>query len=312
MPGKFEESPESRRQRRQQAAKRRKKQQQIQTVILIAVILAVILIAGLIIKGCSGGSDETTPSQTSPPVTTTPETTAPQPSDTNPPETTAPVPTETEPPATLPPAPDSGTPESDFSLNAVDESTWYDDVLFIGDSRTVGQRDYHRSGNAEYFCSVGMSVFSCMKTACADLNFSSQTLVSLLQSKQYGKVFISLGINECGYPTANLIKAYQELIDTVRQYQPDAIIIMQGIMTVSQNYASGKNHFSPSHIFSINEEIAKLADNETIYYIDVNKFFTDDQGYLLSYVSSDGCHLTAQYVAVWADWISYAVGNLGL
>lgn len=313
MPGKFEETPEMRRQKRRKPTRKQQMQRQMPTVILVLVIIAVVFIVGLTIKGCSAdhGSSTTTP-QTNPQVTTTPETTAPQPSGTNPPETTAPPVTETPPPETLPPAPEYGTPESDFSLNAVDEATWYDDVLFIGDSRTVGQRDYHRSGNADYFCSVGMSVFSCMKTTCADKNFSQQTLVSLLQSKTYGKIFISLGINECGYSHSSLIKAYGELVDTIRQYQPDAIIILQGILTVSKNYANGQAHFSPSNIFAINEKIKEMADGETIYYIDVNNFFTDDQGYLLSYVSGDGCHMTAKYVAVWADWISYAVGNLGL
>lgn len=201
-------------------------------------------------------------------------------------------------------------PGYDFSPGAV-SSSWYDNVLFIGDSRTVGLRDYARSGNADYFCSVGMSVFSVQSTQCSDTNFSKQTLESLLASKTYNKVLISLGINECGYATSSLISAYKDLIELIRLYQPDAKIILQSIMTVTKSYSSA-SYFQPDHIFSINERIKGLSDGTTVFYIDVNEYFTDSDGYLYKDITGDGCHLYASYYAVWAQWISYAVGQLGI
>jgi hypothetical protein len=53
-----------------------------------------------------------------------------------------------------------------------------------------------------------------------------------------------------------------------------------------------------------------LADGERIYYIDVNEIFADEDGYLRSGLSGDGCHLYGKYGLVWEDWIRYAVAQL--
>lgn len=259
------------------------------------------------IPSTSASAPQTEPSS---PVVTDPD-----PSEETEPSTTpTTVPPTTEPGVTEPvviPGPALHDPNADFSVGAVDPS-WFDNVLFIGDSRTVGLRDYARSGNAEYFCSVGMSVFNFKSRTASDKNFTEQKLDKLLSSKTYDKIFISLGINECGYPLNTLMNAYTDLVDMVRQHQPDATIILQGIMSVSRSYAKNGSSFSPSNINKINDEIRALADGSTIFYIDVNEFFADEDGYLIKEVSGDGCHPSGKYYGVWANWIAYAVGQLGI
>jgi lysophospholipase L1-like esterase len=203
-------------------------------------------------------------------------------------------------------------PGYDFSGGV--SSSWYSDVLFIGDSRTVGLRDYARSGDADYFCSVGMTVFKILdeKTKASDHNFSKQTLESLLSTKTYGKIFISLGINECGYSTSSLIGAYSKLINRIRELQPNAKIILQGIITVTKNYAGSREYFHPKHINAVNERIKGLSNGSTIFYIDANPYFTDSNGYLYTNITGDGCHFTGKYYKEWAKWISFAVGKLGI
>lgn len=246
------------------------------------------------------------------PKPTDPKPTDPKPTDPKPtdPEPTAP-PETTTPPVTEP-VKSSKYPGHDFSGGVSD--AWFNDVLFIGDSRTVGLRDYARSGNAEYFCSVGLTVFSVLKddTKASDKNFSKQTLESLLSSKSYGKIFISLGINECGYSTSSLINAYSKLINRVRELQPNAKIILQGIITVTKKYAGSRDYFKPNHINAINERIKGLSNGSTIFYIDANPYFTDSDGYLYTDVTGDGCHFTGKYYREWAKWISFAAGKLGI
>lgn len=281
---------------------------------LIVLIMGIRWIADMIIPDPSPTDPIPPVTTTAPPVSTTP------PSDgtTIPNDTTTP-PTTTVPPTTLPPetsipiipGPALHDPNADFSVGAVDES-WFDNVLFIGDSRTVGLRDYARSGKADYFCSVGMSVFNFKSRTASDKNFSEQKLEALLKSKTYDKIFISLGINECGYPLKTLMNAYTDLVDMVRQHQPDAKIILQGIMAVSRSYAKNGSSFSPSNINKINDEIRALADGASIYYIDVNEYFADEDGYLIKEVSGDGCHPSGKYYGVWANWIAFAVGQIGI
>lgn len=318
MSGKFEESGSARRQRKSAGTWQEKLKGYLPFIGLTAVLIVIGILLGVGLEGCTRqetpGTESTPaltdPQNTTPPETTVPETTVPE---TTVPETTVPETTvpETTVPETTAPPPVLIDPRFDFTEGAVDES-WYDDVLFIGDSRVVGLRDYARSGNADYFCSVGMSVFNCKTRAESDKDFPTQTLESLLSSRTYGKIFISLGINECGYPIDSLISAYSELVDMVRQYQPNATIVLQGIMAVSKNYAKNGSYFAPSNIRAINDRICQLSDGILTFYIDVNTVFTDSEGYLLTDISGDGCHLSAKYAAVWAQWISYAVGNIGL
>ncbi len=212
-------------------------------------------------------------------------------------------------PATEPTEQHETYPGYDFSGGVPDD--WYDDVLFIGDSRTLGLKEFARSGNADYFCGVGMSVFNIDSTQAEDEAFAKMYLEELLASKTYGKVFINLGINEAGYATSSLISAYKDLIKLVRKYQPDAKIVIQAIMSVSESYSSAW-YFQPDHIFSINSKLQALADGSSVFYIDGNAYFTDSGGYLYEDITGDGCHLYARYYRVWRDWISYEAAKLGI
>lgn len=262
----------------------------------------------------------TDPGSTDPtdPKPTDPDPTDPNPTDPNP---TNPPPTEpgpTDPPPTDPPPTEPDNKESyeypgyDFSQGAVAD-TWFENALFIGESRTVGLRDYARCGNAEYFCAVGMTVFNVMSKECADSGrFSQQTLESLLSSKTYDHIFINLGINECGYPAKTVAAKYKQLIEMIQQKQPDAKIILQAVITVTEKYAGSQDHFQPSNIQKLNKRIKAMANDTTIFYIDANPYFTDPDGYLYKNVTGDGAHFTGKYYKVWANWIRFAVGQLGI
>lgn len=180
---------------------------------------------------------------------------------------------------------------------------WFDDALFIGDSRVVGLRDYARLGKADYFCSVGLTVFDAVKIKLSDKNFSATNLETLLRTKRYGKVYISLGLNDCGYPSDMLMRGFETLIDTVQENQPDAVIVLHGMIAVGRRKASSKWYFSMDNLNKINEAISELADGDKIRYIDANEHFADEEGYLPSWRSSDGCHFDVAGYREWAQWI---------
>ena len=235
-------------------------------------------------------TEPTLPPTTSPPVTLPPETTAPPPATTAPPETLPP----TEPPVVI-----------------LDES-WFDDALFIGDSRTVGLQTYARLGNADYFCDVGMNVFTVRSSKARDNNFPEMTLAKVLERKSYGKVLICLGLNEAGYPLDNVMAGYQELIDLIREKQPEAKIILQSVMTVSEKKANSGKIFTLENLAKINEGILSFVDGETILHIDVNPWIADENGYLPSDFSFDGVHLIADGYASWSQWFRESCAELNI
>lgn len=243
--------------------------------------------------------EETTIAPTTVPPTTQPPTEAPTepPTEapTEPPATQQP----TEPPAaevpTQPPLPEPEPPSVDVS--------WFDDALFIGDSRIVGQRNNSRLGKADYFCDVGMTVYNVTERAVKDDGFAETTLLPLLAARKYGKIIISLGLNECGLPLDSLIGKYRELITTVRQAQPDAVIVLNSIMTLGRWKASSESYFALSNIYSINDAIKGLAESEGVFYIDINPYIADSEGYLPDELSGDGCHLYMTSDPIWARWL---------
>lgn len=84
-----------------------------------------------------------------------------------------------------------------------EDESFFDDALFIGDSRMVSSAYYARLGKADYFTDVGMNVFQMFSVTASDNNFDTTDLKSLLQNRTYKKIFIMLGINECGYPMSS-------------------------------------------------------------------------------------------------------------
>lgn len=197
--------------------------------------------------------------------------------------------------------PDVTSPsEPDFT--AVEES-YFDMTLFIGDSRTVGMANYARLGKADYFADVGMSMFNLFDKTVSDKGFGSQSLRSLLQTKQYEKIYLMLGINEIGYPTSSLEKKLSGIVNELKAMQPNAIIILQANLAVTQAKASKNQVFSLDKIHALNHMIASYADNKTVYFLDVNPYFADANGYLKADYTSDGVHPYAEQYKNWAIWI---------
>lgn len=226
--------------------------------------------------------------------------------ETQPPETEPP---QTEPPETEPPTEAPTEPPTEPPVIEVDES-WFDDVLFIGDSRTVGLRDYARIGNAEYFCAVGMKVFKVRETWAMDKTFPYTTLEDLLSERTYGKIYISLGMNDCANDQDSFASSYQELVEWIREMQPDAVIILQGIMAVTEWKNEMYWYFSMENLNAMNERIRAIADGDRIRYIDVNEWIANEEGYLPDEMAGDGCHLYFEGYNAWAQWIFDTAGDL--
>ena len=171
-----------------------------------------------------------------------------------------------------------------------EDESFFDDALFIGDSRMVSSAYYARLGKADYFTDVGMNVFQMFSVTASDDNFDATDLTTLLQNRTYKKIFIMLGINECGYPMSSLLSAYQEDIDTLKRLQPDATIYLLKVYGVSRSVAEGTSYFSPQRLQEINDGIAGLADGKKVHCLDAAHLYCDDEGYMKEEYTSDGLH----------------------
>ena len=92
------------------------------------------------------------------------------------------------------------------------ERNYFDDALFIGDSRTVGISEYGDLNNATFFANTGMSVYNVFEKSVSVPKIGKLKLEQLLESKKFGKVYIMLGINELGYDMNKTLENYKKLI----------------------------------------------------------------------------------------------------
>ena len=242
-----------------------------------------LLLILLLLCGCGGAAEETVATETIPEMTK-----AVLIEETVPPTTVLP---ETVPPTTIPPTTEPPLDES-----------WFDDALFIGESRTAGLSAYGRLGKADYFCGEGLTVYGVLGVKASDLYFGEQNLQSLFSWKQYGKIYIHLGINELGGNLDSFINQYQKVIDSIRQMEPDACIILQSVLSLEDRYSS-KACFSAESIQDINNRIRALAEENSLHFSDVNQIMTDETGYLMEGLSFDGCHLYSENYELWAQWL---------
>ena len=137
--------------------------------------------------------------------------------------------------------------------------------------------------------------------ATIELDGKKVTLAEALGTRQFGKVYILLGINEIGaYTAADWAAQYKSLLDLVREKQPDAVIFIQSIFHTTQK-KSDSSYFKNEVINERNAAIAQLADGKTIFYLDLNPLFDDENGALRADYSGDGVHVRAPYYVQWRD-----------
>ncbi len=190
--------------------------------------------------------------------------------------------------------------------HSVDDS-YFDDAVFIGDSRTVGMYEY--SGLEEtstFYASTGLTIYKMFDSAIVSVPGQKKkiTVEEALSEKQFAKIYLMIGINEMGTGTVeSFMKTYGEAVQHLRELQPDAIIYLQAIMKVTTERSEQGDYITNEGIAARNEEIAKLADDKTIFYLDVNPYICDETGGMVASYTYDGVHLKAQYIPIWLDFL---------
>ncbi len=189
---------------------------------------------------------------------------------------------------------------AEYEFVQVDES-YFDDALFIGDSRTVGLRDYtDLSQHGDFLCETSLTIHKVFKQ-----EFKGKgTLEEVLQTKDYGKIYLMVGINELGTGTTeDFMAKYTEVVEKLKELEPEAKIIIQANMHVTAERNESDAIFNNGNISARNHAIATLADNEQIFYIDVNEVVCDENGCLSGEYTYDQIHLLGKYNDLWKQFL---------
>lgn len=195
-------------------------------------------------------------------------------------------------------------PEAEFTRVDAD---YFADALFIGDSRTVGLCEYSDMEQATFYASTGLTVYKVFDAQIVEVPGSKTkiTIEDALKKKQFGKIYFMIGINEMGTGTVDsFMETYAGVVAHLQELQPNAIIFVQAIMRVTTERSNKGDYINNQGIDERNERIAELADNQRVFYLDVNPQISDDTGGLNSDYTFDGVHLKAMYIPIWTDYLS--------
>lgn len=203
---------------------------------------------------------------------------------------------------TVQPVTEPVTSPPEYVMKTSDKS-YFDDALFIGDSRTVGIESFSMLQNATYFAAEGMNVYHIAEDSIKVKGYGNITLPKLLDSKKFGKVYIMLGLNEIGYRFDSVMKEYKKTVDLVRKKQPDALIYIEANQHVTAKESGRDPEVTNERIDKLNSLMKELADGKKSFYIDVNEFFDDESGALGAKYTYDGVHVMANYYNDWAKWL---------
>lgn len=187
------------------------------------------------------------------------------------------------------------------------EDDYFADALFIGDSRTVGLYKYSGLGEiATFYSSTGLTVYKMFDSEIVSVPGEQKkiTVEEALQQNTFSKIYLMIGINEMGTGTVNsFLDAYYKAVLHLQELQPDAIIYLQGIMKVTTKRSDQGDYITNGGIEVRNVGISVIADNQKIFYLDVNPFLCDEDGGLISDYTFDGVHLKAKYYEIWKDYL---------
>ncbi len=195
--------------------------------------------------------------------------------------------------------------EKTYEFTEVDED-YFTDALFIGDSRTVGLSEYCQplDERATFYAKVSLTIYGVMDKPFIKKGDSNISVEKALSENQFGKIYIMLGLNEMGTGTVETFaEEYSKVIDRIRELQPDALIFIQGIMHVTEKKSRTDKYFTNERIDERNQALSELADNQTIFYMDMNEAVDDENGNLLAELTFDDVHLKASSYQRWYDFL---------
>ncbi len=202
-----------------------------------------------------------------------------------------------------PEKPENKAPKPEDAEFTTADASYFSDALFIGDSRTIGLKEYGQIEGADFFATTGMNVYKVRDESIEVKGIGKVTLEQLLDKKDYGKIYLMLGINELGYNMEQTIGKYKELVDWLTEKNPDGILFIQANLHVAAARSDKDKTFNNERINKLNEATSEFIDNKKIFYIDVNKIFDDENGNLKAEYTSDNTHIFAKYYVDWTGWI---------
>lgn len=195
-------------------------------------------------------------------------------------------------------------PNANYPLpfSTVDLS-YFDDALFIGDSRMLGFGMYSGLNNATFYAVTSFSIFRYETMPVVQTATGKVPIFDALPYDQFTKIYIKVGLNELGGSDAAFMQVYDEFVTRLREMEPRAIIYTHAILPVTAAKSASDHTHSNENINARNEALKQYAEEHKCYYIDVKPVVSEPDGSLMPEMAGDGIHLKAGYMELWKEYL---------
>ena len=184
------------------------------------------------------------------------------------------------------------------------EDSYFDDTVFLGDSRTEGFHLYSGLEEGAYLYAVGATVESVFTKATQETEGGKVPILDALAELECGKVYIMLGVNELGWPRSEVFQEqYGKVIDRIREEHPEAKVVIQSLLPVSAKQEAKGSYVNNRRIAEFNTLLEDLAAEKDCPYLNVAEAVTGEDGCLRPELTTDGVHLNTRGCQAWLEYL---------
>lgn len=191
------------------------------------------------------------------------------------------------------------------------------DLIFIGDSITAGWENAGKNVWAEFYG----------KRNAVNLGIGGDRTQHVLWRLDHGNIdginpklaVLMIGTNNSGSNTSQQIaEGVTAIVEKLRTKLPSTKVLVLAIFPRADNFDAAKNKAvkgTPDDAKrkvneGANEIIKKLADNKTVFYMDIGPKFLEPDGTLTRDMMPDLLHLNEKSYRIWAESIEPKVKEL--
>ncbi len=166
------------------------------------------------------------------------------------------------------------------------------EICFLGDSITDGGNWTELIGDLRV-TNRGISSDTC---------WGIMKRIDEVTEGQPDKIFLMIGTNDLDRDkTVPMVKdKVGEILDTVKRDSPNTTVYLQSVLPVIDNTWGSRNNKT---IDEMNVELAKLAKEKHVVWVNLNPWFKDDTGALRSDLTEEGLHLNGRAYYLWYSLI---------
>lgn len=205
-------------------------------------------------------------------------------------------------------------PVDTFGLSDAECENWFSDAVFVGDSITIGWKNYNNTrlqSNPDFF---GQTRFLCEGSYGAGHALepvSESSLHPVFGGRQQlvedsiaqigaNRVFICFGLNDLAiYGIDGTAANFRTLISRILEKRPEADIYIISAMYMYKG--SEQKTLNNENLRKLNSALRALCSEQGLEFIDIASHLIDSEGFLKPEYSSDYyVHQTAAAYDIWA------------